>query len=181
MNTTSPDSLDARTIPLHGVTRRACCGHGRNIFFVGFLVYAFRVSILVSLGCGAREAHWDPRRHHGPLARPPRGKNSLVDRHHSLHSRRGGYSHFARILGPGKNIKMSHTHTPTENTTPDTDTHTHDKNNTPNPQTSTSQKHVTTLEGSATQVITSVSSHSKYIFVRVKHSVPVMTSSSSAY
>ena len=42
-----------------------------------------------------------------------------------------------------------HTHTPTENNTPDTDTHTHthDKNNTPNPQTNTSHKHLTTLEG----------------------------------
>ena len=40
--------------------------------------------------------------------------------------------------------KKSHTHTPTENNTPDT--HTHDKNNTPNLQTNTSHKHLTTLE-----------------------------------
>ena len=45
-----------------------------------------------------------------------------------------------------------HTHTPTENTTPDTDTHAHDKNNTPNPQTNTSHKHLTTLKGGATTV-----------------------------
>ena len=45
-----------------------------------------------------------------------------------------------------------HTHTPTENNTPDTDTHTHDKNNTPNPQTNISHKHLTTLEGGATTV-----------------------------
>ena len=31
-----------------------------------------------------------------------------------------------------KKIDISHTHTPTENNTPDTDTHAHDKNNTPN-------------------------------------------------
>ena len=30
-----------------------------------------------------------------------------------------------------KKINRSHTHTPTENNTPDTDTHAHDKNNTP--------------------------------------------------
>jgi len=42
---------------------------------------------------------------------------------------------------PSKKIKRSHTHTPTENNTPDTDTHAHDKNNTPNPQTNTSHKH----------------------------------------
>ena len=46
-----------------------------------------------------------------------------------------------------KNINRSHTHTPTENKTPDTDTHTHDKNDTPNPQTNTPHKHLTTLEG----------------------------------
>jgi len=45
-----------------------------------------------------------------------------------------------------------HTHTPTENNTPDTHTHTHDKNNTPNPQTNTLHKHLTTLEGGATTV-----------------------------
>jgi len=46
----------------------------------------------------------------------------------------------------GKKINRStHTHTPTENNTPDTDTHAHDKNNTPNPQTNTSHKHLTTL------------------------------------
>ena len=42
-----------------------------------------------------------------------------------------------------------HTHSPTENNTPNT--HTHDKNNTPNPQTNTPHKHLT-LEGGATTV-----------------------------
>jgi len=42
-----------------------------------------------------------------------------------------------------------HTHTPTENNTPDTDTRTHDKNNTPNSRTNTSHKDLTTLEGGA--------------------------------
>jgi len=51
-----------------------------------------------------------------------------------------------------KKINRSHTHTPTENITPDTDTHAHDKNNTPNPQTNTSHTHLTTLEGGATTV-----------------------------
>jgi len=47
------------------------------------------------------------------------------------------------------NVKRStgHTHTPTENNTPDTDTHTHDKNNTPHPQTNTSHKHLTRCKG----------------------------------
>jgi len=35
-----------------------------------------------------------------------------------------------------------HTHTPTENNTPDTDTHAHGKNNTPNPHTNTSPNNV---------------------------------------
>ena len=52
-----------------------------------------------------------------------------------------------------ENINRSHTHTPTENNTPDTDTHTHDKNNTPNPHTNTPHKHLTTLEGGATRVL----------------------------
>ena len=43
-----------------------------------------------------------------------------------------------------KKINRSHTHTPTENNTPDTVTHTHDKNNTPNSQTNTRHKHLTT-------------------------------------
>ena len=54
------------------------------------------------------------------------------------------------ILSVCKKINRSHTHTPTENTTPDT--HTHDKNNTPNPQMNTSHKHLTTLEGGAMMV-----------------------------
>jgi len=53
---------------------------------------------------------------------------------------------------PGKKINISHTHTPTEDNTPDTDTHAHDKNNTPNPQTNTSHEHSTTLGGGATTV-----------------------------
>jgi len=55
--------------------------------------------------------------------------------------------------------QVKHTHTPTENNTPDTDTHTHDKNNTPNPQTNTSHTHFTTLEGGATTV--RVTSHAR--------------------
>jgi len=48
--------------------------------------------------------------------------------------------------------QVTHTYTPTENNTPDTDTNTHDKNNnTPNLQTNTSHKHLTTLEGGASQ------------------------------
>jgi len=42
-----------------------------------------------------------------------------------------------------KDQQVTHTHTPTENNTPDTDTHAHDKNNAPNPQTNTSHKHST--------------------------------------
>ena len=46
-----------------------------------------------------------------------------------------------------------HTHTPTENNTPDTDTHAHDKHNPPTPQMNTShKKHLTTLEGGAATV-----------------------------
>jgi len=48
-----------------------------------------------------------------------------------------------------KKINRSHTHTSTDNNTPDT---AHDKNNTPNPQTNTSHKHSTTLGGGATTV-----------------------------
>ena len=33
-----------------------------------------------------------------------------------------------------KDQQVTHTHTPIENNTPDTDTHTHDKNNTLNPK-----------------------------------------------
>jgi len=56
------------------------------------------------------------------------------------------------VTGSCQTISRSHTHTPTENNTPDTDTHTHDKKNTPNPQTNTPHKHVTTLEGGTTTV-----------------------------
>ena len=49
-----------------------------------------------------------------------------------------------------KKINRSHTHTPTENITPDTDTHTHTTRTTP--QTNASHKHLTTLEGGATTV-----------------------------
>jgi len=58
--------------------------------------------------------------------------------------------HRSRVLLPScKKINRSHSHTPTENKTPDTDTHANDKNNTPNPQTNTSHKHLTTLEEGA--------------------------------
>jgi len=29
-----PESLDATTVSLRGISCRACCGHGRSIFFV---------------------------------------------------------------------------------------------------------------------------------------------------
>ena len=47
------------------------------------------------------------------------------------------------------NRSHKHTHTPTENNTPDTDTHAHDKNTTPNLQMNTSHEHLTTLEDGA--------------------------------
>jgi len=49
-----------------------------------------------------------------------------------------------------KSTGHTHTHTPTENNTPDT--HTRDKSNSPNPQTDTPNKHLTTLDGGATAV-----------------------------
>ena len=58
----------------------------------------------------------------------------------------------ALVLRKYQQVAHTHTHTPTENNTPDTDTHTHDKNNTLNPQTNTSHKRLTTLEGGATTV-----------------------------
>jgi len=58
-----------------------------------------------------------------------------------------------------KQINRSHTHTPTENNTPETETHAYDKYNTPNPQTNTSHKHFAKLEGGATTV--RASSHAR--------------------
>jgi len=66
--------------------------------------------------------------------------------------RRWLYMHPSVYLSICIKISTGHTHTPTENNTPDTNTHTHDKNNTPNPQTNTSHKHLTTLEAGATTV-----------------------------